>query len=198
MTDSPKVERKKITELTDSHWIDIDAVQLWSRNYQSGDVGAIMLSIQKFGFDNALRIWNGTVMAGNHSTIAVRQLLAGGWQPFGGAIRSNGDKTEVLYVDISHLTYEQAQAFAVADNRTAQLAEPDDLLLVELLQEFANSEDETLLQASGYDGDDLDNLLRDLNPQFEPVSADEQPRLDELQPIVCPHCGKNIRDRIHE
>lgn len=29
-------------------------------------------------------------------------------------------------------------------------------------------------------------------PNFAPVPADEQPRLDEKNPVYCPHCGLNI------
>lgn len=158
---------------TTAQWVNLDTLQLWERNYNQGDVGAIVQSIRKFGFDNALRVWHGTVMAGNHSTIALRQLVTSGWMPFGGAVRMQGDDVQVLIVDISHLSQEQAQAFAIADNRTAQLAEPDEYALAELLQELANSEDDTLLDATGYDGDDLDNLLRDLAGDYPPDSGDD-------------------------
>ncbi len=29
----------------------------------------------------------------------------------------------------------------------------------------------------------------DQTPDFEPVGADEQPRLDQKSPVTCPHCG---------
>jgi hypothetical protein len=43
--------------------------------------------------------------------------------------------------------------------------------------------------------DELDSILADVrSPDFQPVGADEQPRLDEKNPVICPHCGKNIHD----
>jgi len=173
-------------------WVNIDTLKYWDGNYNHGNIGAVMSSIEAFGFLNAPRLWqDNIVMAGNHALNSVRQLVKGGWEPYGGAIRVNGDAIELLTVDMSYLTYEQAKAFAVADNRTASLAEPDEYALVELLQEFANSEDDSLLNASGYDGDDLDAMLSDLG--FSPVSISEQPSLDLLTPLICPHCGKDTR-----
>jgi len=29
-------------------------------------------------------------------------------------------------------------------------------------------------------------------PDFQPVGADEQPRLDQKAPITCPHCGEEF------
>jgi len=29
-------------------------------------------------------------------------------------------------------------------------------------------------------------------PDFQPVSAEEQPRLDQKSPITCPHCGEEF------
>lgn len=46
---------------------------------------------------------------------------------------------------------------------------------------------------------DLRDFLADDSPHlgvpgFEPVGADEQPRLDEKNPVICPHCGENIHN----
>jgi hypothetical protein len=41
--------------------------------------------------------------------------------------------------------------------------------------------------------DELDALLADVRPpDFDPVDASEQPRLDQKKPIVCPHCGEEF------
>lgn len=32
-------------------------------------------------------------------------------------------------------------------------------------------------------------------PSFQPTTADEQPRLDEKSPVICPHCGLNIHEK---
>lgn len=41
-----------------------------------------------------------------------------------------------------------------------------------------------------FDKAEIDALLAGLvTPDFQPVGADEQPRLDQKAPIECPHCG---------
>lgn len=59
------------------------------------------------------------------------------------------------------------------------------------------------LQEWGLDGDTLYQwredagalgLMLETMPNFEPVGEDEQPRLDQKNPVICPHCGMNIHD----
>jgi len=41
--------------------------------------------------------------------------------------------------------------------------------------------------------DELDAMLAGMQvPDFQPVDASEQPRLDQKKPIVCPHCGEEF------
>jgi len=48
---------------------------------------------------------------------------------------------------------------------------------------FADLEDMGVeMEATGFD-------MEEINPDFEPVGQDEQSRLDETQPIICPECG---------
>lgn len=57
------------------------------RNYNRGDVHAIAASIQRWGFNGALRVWDGsldepgTVIAGNHTYLALLQLKDEGAEP---------------------------------------------------------------------------------------------------------------------
>lgn len=56
----------------------IDAISRWEGNYRRGNVEAIAASIERFGFNGALRVWNDTVMAGNHTHAALEKLRADG------------------------------------------------------------------------------------------------------------------------
>lgn len=90
----------------------------------------------------------------------------------------------VIWVDVDD---ETAVRVLLADNRTNDVASYDNAVLAEILAELAAGPG---LEGTGYDGDDLDALIADLaGPSFEPGTQDEQGRLDEKSPTVCPKCG---------
>ena len=78
---------------------------------------------------------------------------------------------------------EERLALAVFDPIT-NMAETDAQILDDLLREVNTGE--AALQEL------LAGLAEDAGitpPNFEPVDASEQPRLDQKKPVVCPHCG---------
>jgi len=144
------------------HYKPLSELNEWSGNYNEGDIGAIAVSIQKFGFNGALRVWQGNeTRAGNHTQLALKQIKQQGETAPENILVVNGDWF-VRYVDISHLSERESRAFAIADNRTAELAAHDGFLLQEYLEELAS--DSGLFEATGYDFDDLDDLINDLSP----------------------------------
>lgn len=176
---------------------NISELRLWSRNYRQGDIGAIITSIRTFGFNGALRVWrDNVVIAGNHTLKALQEMQRSQEDAPHGVMVSAAGEWIVACVDVSHLSEHQAQAFAIADNRTAEIADNDDEQLAALLQEIA-LQDKALMAATGYDGDDLDAILTELNPHFEPMPLDEQPRLDKLDPqwVTCPKCSHRFDAR---
>ena len=90
-----------------------------------------------------------------------------------------------------------AVAFAIDHNNLTLLG--GDLGFTELLQIW----DEPGLQSVLGDVPDAGNLLASLDsehvdallggPDFEPVDADEQSRLDESKLVTCPECGHAFR-----
>lgn len=149
---------------------DITTLKLWRRNYRRGDVGAILHSIVAFGFNGVLRVWRGdVVVAGNHMLQALLQLKASG-QPAPRGIAVVSGRWLAPCLDVSHLSESEAEAYAIADNRTQERAESDLEQLASLLATLA-AENEALLTATGYDGDELDALLRMAGSQA--VGADD-------------------------
>jgi hypothetical protein len=67
---------------------------------------------------------------------------------------------------------EKALRIMLADNRTAALATQDEVMLSEILQELSGSEG---LSGTGYDGDDLDALLKKLNDHPYGDQPDDTP-----------------------
>lgn len=132
--------------------LPLSAFELWERNYRRGNVSAIRKSIEQFGFNGALRVrFDGekcTVYGGNHACLALIDI-----KESGGAIPSNiiaepsGDWL-VPYVNVSHLSVKECEAFAIADNTTPRLGEDDQGMLNTLLAEIAIDDPSLLLAAS--------------------------------------------------
>ena len=148
------------------------------RNPREGDVGAIVESIQHNGFYGAVVAQRSTghVLAGNHRIKAAHDV--------------GMKEVPVLWVDVDD---ETALRILLADNRTNDLASYNDESLADLLTELAES---LGLEGTGYDGDDLDELLEELAPTTvddtdpEPVPeapATELGKIYELGPhrLMC-------------
>ena len=126
--------------------VDVSLLKRHPRNPNQGDYGAIAESIEANGFFGALVVQRSTgrVLVGNHRLqVAQDQGIA---------------KLPVLYVDVDD---ERALRILLADNRTARLGHDALDLLGDLLVELAMSEDG--LTGTGYNGDDLDDVLRELD-----------------------------------
>ena len=98
------------------------------------------------------------------------------WQ----ALKQNED---VPYIQVALSEDEEKLALAIFDPIT-YMAETDAQVLDALLREVNTGE--AALQEL------LAGLAEDAGitpPNFEPVDASEQPRLDQKKPVVCPHCG---------
>lgn len=113
-------------------------------NPRQGDVGAIAASIQANGWFGAVIVQRDTgyILAGNHR---VRAAAAAG-----------ADTVPALIVQC---TEAEARRILLADNRTSDLATQDQVALLELLRTVAITDD---LTGTGYDGDDLDDLIGDV------------------------------------
>lgn len=125
--------------------VSLDQLQLHPRNAREGDVGAIIESLRTFGQLKPIVAQQAakpphTVVAGNHQLLAAQQL---GWPDMAVAVVPMDDAT--------------ALRFMVADNRTQELGTTNSEQLAEVLAELAMAE---LLDGTGFDGDDVDDLLR--------------------------------------
>lgn len=119
-----KVEKVKVTSLT------MDPEN--ARKHSQRNLDAIAGSLATFGQRRPLVVWDGIVIAGNGTLEAAKSL---GWETI-----------EITRVP-ADWTHDQARAYALADNRTAELAEWDGANLLEALQDL----EPDLLEASGFD-----------------------------------------------
>ena len=136
------------------HHIPVGDLALLPGNPRQGDIGAVSESMRVNGVYQPIIVNRGThtgrpfeVIAGNHRAQAAQQL--------------GHDTIPAVILDVDD---EAAARIALADNRTSDLADYDNDALVAMLQNLPD------LAGTGYDGDDLDDLLREV--EGAPGSAD--------------------------
>lgn len=122
--------------------VPIDEIKPWPENPRSGDLGALVESIQKNGFYGAVVVQRSTnyVLAGNHRLAALTQM--------------GEDQIPVVWVDVDDT---EAARLALADNRTSDLAFYDDEALFALLDHLVSVDS---LEGTGYDRAAYELLLQ--------------------------------------
>lgn len=146
-----KIETVEITSLT------LDPEN--ARTHSQKNIDAIAGSLTTFGQRKPLVVWNHIVIAGNGTLEAALSL---GW-------------TEIVVTRAPHSwSYDEARAYALADNRTAELAEWDSTTLANQLIE---------LDSFGWDVSDFG--FAPLTPPIDP-----EPQTGITTDILCPTCGR--------
>jgi DNA modification methylase len=114
-----------------------------ARKHSARNIKSIAASLQRFGQQKPIVVDSSNVVrAGNGTLEAARSL--------------NWTALDVVFTDLQSA---EATAFAIADNRTAELAEWDDDVLAASLQGL----DDELQAAAGYEGKELDQILSTLD-----------------------------------
>ena len=159
-----------LLDMTQTETVPIKNLTPHPDNPRQGDIGAIAVSIQENGWYGTIvaQQSTGVVLAGNHRLQAAKQL--------------GMKELPVYWVDVDDTT---ARKILLADNRVNDLASYDSEALAEILTDLATTDD---LLGTGYDGDDLDDLLSDME---EPEAPPEFPSFDDDLETeqVCPKCG---------
>jgi DNA modification methylase len=149
------------TETVDINSITYDPAN--ARKHSIKNLDAIKASLTRFGQQKPIVIdSNGVVRAGNGTLMAAKAL---GWS--------------TISVVRSTLEGSEATAYAIADNRSAELAEWDEDALAQTLAAL-QIEDEDLALATGYDASDIEALLA-----LDVVEEDEVPE-PPTDPITKP------------
>jgi len=129
-------------------------------------VEAVARSYDQFGQRKpVVATKDGTVIAGNHQLAAAKKL---GWS-----------EIAVVFVDDDELT---AKAFALADNRTADLGTYDNELLAELIAEV--SIDIDLLNATGYDMKTLETLINGEEITSQQLNGDSVSITEKFEVVI--------------
>lgn len=122
----------------------------WDQNPRHGDDYAVMGSVRQFGaiFPGAYRDEDGhrKIFAGN---TRWRAMTALDWEYYPA-------------VDAAHLNADQIRAFALADNHTSERGTYDHQQLLDVIRQV-EAADAALIEAAGYDPDDIADLLDTIN-----------------------------------
>ncbi len=151
----------------DTKWA-IDGLYLDPENarlHSDENIDAIAASLSRFGQQKPIVVTKeGVVKAGNGTVIAAQGL---GWTH--------------IWVHVTDLSDKEADKFAIADNRTAELAVWNDTLLSESLKSWP-SDDSGLFDALQFDQDDiLDPDLSSLDVDIDSIDlGDEDPIGDTM------------------
>lgn len=127
--------------------VPITSVHPHPDNVRQGDIGAISVSLEAHGQYRPIVVQTSTnyILAGNHTWKAASAL---GW-----------DQISATFVDV---TDDQARRILLVDNRTNDLASYNDQGLADFLTELIESD--LGLTGTGYEPDDLDDLIAALGP----------------------------------
>lgn len=136
-----------------------------ARKHNDKNLAAIKASLQRFGQQKPIVVDSSGIVRAGNGTLAAAQAL--GW-------------TEIDCV-VSDLSGAEATAYAIADNRTAELAEWDDAVLTATLQAL-EAEDASLLLDAGFDEKELAKLVAQNSPDVVEDEVPEPPADPITQP----------------
>jgi site-specific DNA-methyltransferase (adenine-specific) len=142
--------------------VPVNNLQGLPGNPRVGDVEAVARSLERFGQRKPIvaRKKDGVIVAGNHTWQAAKQL---GWSEIAVVWTDDDDET--------------MKAYALADNRTAELGSYDEVALLELIREVGEA-DPALLVDSGWLEDAVSDLIAKIDqglPDAPPSDAAPAP-----------------------
>lgn len=159
-----KHHMKSAIEKTET--VDINSVFPYPMNARQGDIGMIAESLRQNGQYRPIVVnrADNSILVGNHTWKAAKML---GWK-----------NIAATFVDVDD---EAAARIVLVDNKTADLGSYDHVELTEMLQGIDT------FDGTGYDGDDLDDLLREVagwGMKQKPTRDVEDTKLRNVTAIV--------------
>jgi hypothetical protein len=170
-SDDARITPSELADLEDVR--HISTLTLWEQDpYGAADVGTETLAQFRLGQSERLLVHGDIVLWGGVMVAAEYH------EP-----RNDG---MVAVVDVSNRwSLREAKAEVLRRFRRARDVIPDDTMLAELLTELARA-DMDLLNSIGIEGDDVDDLLRDLEAKdSEGIGGGD----DKDKSVLCPSCG---------
>ena len=182
-------------EKLELRYIPLSQARLWDENPKLHDLDTLGRSIVQHGFGDPPKFdskLDGLVY-GNGRTEALEKLRQSGCAaPRGIGVLEDGDWAVPVIFGVDAESRAAAVAFAIDHNNLSLLGGTlgfTDLLGLwdeEALQTVLRSLPDAGQLLASFDGDEVDALIA---PDFDPVPADDQSRLDRKKQVSCPECG---------
>ena len=183
-------------ERLELRYVALSQARRWDDNPKRHDLDRLILSIETHGFgdppkfDSALE----ALVYGNGRSEALERMRSTGKEPPRGVVKTeDGEWAVPVIFGVDSKSKAAAVAFAIDHNNLTLLG--SGLEFTDVLSMW----DEEGLQRVLADVPDAGSLLASLDssdvgslvggPEFAPVSAEDQSRLDLKKPITCPECG---------
>lgn len=147
----------------------LDSIKPYENNPRHNEKAAekVANSIKEFGFKNPIIVDKNNVIIAGHTRLKAAYILG---------------LEEAPVIVAEDLTEEQAKAFRLADNKTAEIAEWD----FDKLEEELNAI--TGIEMSEFGFFDFDETEANLDEFF----TDAEPQEKKPKTVVCPHCGEEF------
>lgn len=165
-----------------SAFVPIEQLLPYARNartHSDAQVAQIAASIVEWGWTNPILADAKGIVAGHGRLAAARLLYSQGrvlHLPSGEDVPAGC----VPCIDVSGWSDTARRAYVLADNQLALQAGWDDAMLAEELRSIRD--DGFDISLAGFDDIPIE-------PDFAPGDADDQSKLDEIKPHICPQCG---------
>jgi hypothetical protein len=181
-------------------YVPLSQARRWDENPKRHDIDALVRSIESHGFGDPPKYDStlGALVYGNGRTEALERMRQAGKEPPRGiGVTEDGDWAVPLIFGVDAASRAAAVAFAIDHNNLTLLGGNlglEDLLGIwdeEGLQRVLREVPDAGALLASLDPGDVDALLQ--GPSYEPVSAEEQSRLDQKKMVTCPDCGKEFR-----
>ncbi|MCH9647760.1 MAG: hypothetical protein K0U98_05940 [Deltaproteobacteria bacterium] len=177
-------------------YIPLSQARRWDENPKLHDLDALERSIETHGFGDPPKYDStlGALVYGNGRIEVLERMRGAGREtPRGVLLTEVGEWAVPVIFGVDAESREAAMAFAVDHNHLTLLG--GDLGFTDLtaiwdeegLQGVLGQIPDAGTLLTSLDSAQVDALLQ--GPDFEPVPADEQSRLDEKKAIECPECG---------
>jgi hypothetical protein len=152
----------------------LSALHRAPRNPQQHDLGALHQSFERFGYVEPIILSqaSGRIVSGHGRLDALMQRRKEGRPAPDGITVDAAGEWLVPTIERPFLNPDEEAAYLIAANRLVTLGGQDDATLVAMLKDLAGGPG---LPGTGYDNDDLDGLLKDLEKQGAPPVASAPP-----------------------